>query len=117
MIKVNRQPPVSPAEAEDAAPASRPDARLFTGPQTDRNRGDSMTQRERPTPDTASRPPRGPVAPSAAASQSLAPAVFAASAGPSFWEQWYAQAGEEQRQQVLELARQQGVLCAVQLPA
>src|SRR4051812_9860119 len=105
MIKVNRQTPALSggiAVAQEPAKAQGAEARPSPRSQTERNRGDSMTQRDRPTAD-------------AAADQ--LPVVFAASAAPSFWEQWYAQASPEQREQVLELARQRGVLCPSQLPA
>jgi hypothetical protein len=112
MITGNRQTPAASHQTPvDHEAASTTCSAPQDGPasQTERNRGDSMTQRERPSLETAEAPACGPAP--------LAPVVFAASASPSFWEQWYAQAGPEQRQQVLELARQQGVLCSTQLPA
>src|SRR5262245_33795758 len=53
-----------------------------------------MTQRERSTPDSGTSP-----------------------AGASLWEDWYRAASPEQRQELLALARLQGVVFAHQLPA
>src|SRR5438045_199817 len=69
---------------------------LPSGPRTDRDRGDSMTQRDRPSPDHGSiAPARGPAIPDAPPSP-LALSSFCASA---LWEQWYEQASPEQRRQ------------------
>ena len=73
-----------------------------------------MTLRERPGIDSASAQPARSHAPLSAP---LSPVTFAASSDSSFWERWYAQASSEQRQQVIDLAGQQGVLCSAQLPS
>src|SRR5262245_60157923 len=111
MIKVNRQTPgasTSLAHEEEIGQAAR--AAVPEG--TERNRGDSMTQRDSST-SADVRPARDP----APLPAPLSPVTFAACSDSSFWENWYAQADPDQRQQVVELARQQGVLCSAQLPA
>src|SRR5262245_14052960 len=107
MIEVNRQ---TPARSQ----ATRRQQEIGQGQQTERNRGDSMTQRERPAPDGGSQSAAGSPASLAAP---LPPLLFAACADSSFWEQWYQRASTEQRRQVLDLAGHQGVLCSCQLPA
>src|SRR5262245_16762935 len=108
MTKCNRQTPaaIEPLAREENGRAAVPQG-------TDRNRGDSMTRRDNPSSDSADVQPARSPAPLTAP---LPPVVFAA-CSESFWERWYAQADPEQRQQVIELARQQGVLCSAQLPA
>ncbi len=75
-------------------------------------RGDSMTQRESPRPaaesTTTGSLPGHFTAP-------LSSLLFSASSAGSFWEEWYSQATDSQRRQVLELAREQ-CLAAHQLP-
>jgi hypothetical protein len=109
MIKVNRQTP-----AASGSLAEEGIGRAAVPEGTERNRGDSMIQRDNPSTDGAGvQPTCGPACLPAPAP----PVMFAASASPSFWEQWYDQADADQRQQVIELAAQQGVLCSAQLPA
>lgn len=85
---------------------------LREGSQTDLERGDSMTSRERPGPEsgtaTSTRNPARPMAP--------LPTLLTAPGSLSVWEQWYRQASLGQRQQLLDQARQQGLLYAHQLP-
>src|SRR5262245_36582649 len=83
------------------------------GPQTERNRGDSMTSRERSTPDSGLAPPQPAHAPQSAPLSGL---VWTAASGSSLWEQWYSQASAEQRKQLLDQAGRQGLLCTHQLP-
>lgn len=107
MIKIDLQTPAASGSLarEKMALAAVPEG-------TERNRGDSMTQRDNPSSEGAGvQAARDPAQPAP-----LSPVMFAACSG-SFWEQWYAQADNEQRQQVIELASQQGVLCSAQLPA
>src|SRR5262245_41005591 len=121
MIEMNRQQQQTPPAADKDPVAMTSEGRqqqqqcdqaavwaaVLAG--TDRKRGDSMTQRDRPgSQGSEARPPRGP------APASLPPTFAACS--ESFWERWYAHASAEQRQQVIELAQQQGVLCSTQLP-
>src|SRR4051812_31405925 len=81
------------------------------GPLTDRKRGDSMTSRDRQPPgDAAGSAPSG--SPSSGALSSL----LAAGASPTMWEQWYRSASAAQRGQLLDQARQQGLLFTHQLP-
>src|SRR5262249_49398569 len=42
--------------------------------------------------------------------------LFGASSVPSFWEEWYSTATDNERLQVLQLAREQGVVSTAQLP-
>src|SRR5262249_37090562 len=58
----------------------------------------------------AARSPASPAAP-------LSSLLFAASTADSFWEEWYGQASDAQRRQVIELVREQTVVAAHQLPA
>jgi hypothetical protein len=74
-----------------------------------------MTQRERHTPDNGTSPLARPPADRPA---SPCPAACSAQAGEgaSLWADWYHRAEPAQRQQVLALAAQQGVVYAHQLP-
>lgn len=85
---------------------------LKDGPQTDRNRGNSMTSRDRPAPEngTQGATPGGSHSPGAHSAH-LPPG-----ASPTMWEQWYRSASVSQRGQFLDQARQQGLLFAHQLP-
>src|SRR5262245_47357212 len=91
--------------AESRKPGKRRD-----GPQTERNRGDSMTARDRPGPESGSSSGKttgGDGGSNAAGSSFVA---------PSLWEGWYAAASPAQREQLLDQARLQGLLFAHQLP-
>src|SRR4051794_3492440 len=111
MIEVNRQAPDAsdPRAQQGNGRAAVPDG---AGPRTESNRGDSMTQRDRPSCDGAGAQPARGHSPLPAP---LSPVPFVART-ESYWEAWYAQASAEQRQQVIDLAREQGVLCSAQLP-
>src|SRR5262245_44879889 len=101
MIKVDQQTP-----AASGSLTRQEVGRAVVPEGTQRNRGDSMTQRDNPSSDGAGVQPARHAQPAP-----LSPVMFAA-CSESFWELWYAQADAEQRQQVIELAGQQGVLCS-----
>src|SRR5436190_1858404 len=101
MIKVNRRWPADGSSATLMQDENPPQNRSAThtagaggapapdGPQTERNRGDSMTSRERSTPDSGLAPPQPA---SALQTAPLSGLVWTAASGSSLWEQWYSQA-------------------------
>src|SRR5436190_1583103 len=115
MIKVNRPAPGSTGgTAASAVAAGRTGVRDDMACQKEGNRGDSMTDRESPGPQSgSSTPARSSTLPAGP----LSPLLFAASAAPSFWEEWYKEASDSQRRQAIELAREQTVVVAHQLSA
>jgi hypothetical protein len=72
-----------------------------------------MTQRESPRPGSENVASRDPLTPLAVPFSSL---LFCSSSSGSFWEEWYGGAPDSARIQVLQLAREQGIVTTTQLP-
>src|SRR5262245_49277355 len=89
-----------------AVPPPAPDGR-----QTERNRGDSMTQWDRPS-SSSGAPAERPSAPAAPP----CPPSLPSAAGP-LWDEWFTRASPDQRQHALSRAASEGLLYAHQLPA